>query len=356
MEPAGSAQIPPLTPSQIGFKTSEPDRNERFQIIQIQLERRSPFAEHTGAIPNERGDSLAVGLEQGPIPVPVKAGASQGRIEQHVMPEVSRHVPPEPGQAIDIGRVRALGSHALPKNAIGIISENKPRDMTGIAPIHLISSERDEVIGGMLERPHACFISHVRCRRPGVIVNARRGRFPVARRNTTCPEENEKTGKNRITLRLVKETREHCYSGIILLKKTVAIKYHGTGCIWKPYAYKESWQAAKVSRRDRTAPVPGAAAPMDRLCPNLGARFCLERAAGGTPAVRFGCGVRAVSRIPWPLQESGAYEPRASVMDCGSPLPLCVASLTREKRQRAAAVQNLADYSNRASEIRLQFL
>jgi hypothetical protein len=39
-------------------------------------------------------------------------------------------------------------------------------------------------------------------------------------------------------------------------------------------------------------------------------------------------------------------EPRVSVLDCGSPLPLCVARPAVEKRQRAAAVQNLAELSN----------
>ena len=34
---------------------------------------------------------------------------------------------------------------------------------------------------------------------------------------------------------------------------------------------------------------------------------------------------------------------RGSVLDCGSPLPHCVASPAMEKRQRAAAVQDLAD-------------
>jgi hypothetical protein len=34
---------------------------------------------------------------------------------------------------------------------------------------------------------------------------------------------------------------------------------------------------------------------------------------------------------------------RDSVLDCGSPLPLCVARLAVKKRQRAAAVQNLAE-------------
>jgi hypothetical protein len=34
---------------------------------------------------------------------------------------------------------------------------------------------------------------------------------------------------------------------------------------------------------------------------------------------------------------------RASVLDCGSPLPLCVASRAMEKRWRATALQDLAD-------------
>ena len=36
-------------------------------------------------------------------------------------------------------------------------------------------------------------------------------------------------------------------------------------------------------------------------------------------------------------------ESRASVLDCGSPLPLCVTMPAVKKRQRAAAVQNLAE-------------
>jgi len=35
---------------------------------------------------------------------------------------------------------------------------------------------------------------------------------------------------------------------------------------------------------------------------------------------------------------------RGSVLDCGSLLPLCVASPAVEKRQGTAAVQNLAEY------------
>jgi|GEM_PF-5508949 len=44
-----------------------------------------------------------------------------------------------------------------------------------------------------------------------------------------------------------------------------------------------------------------------------------------------------------------ANEWRVSVVDCGSPLPLCVAQLEVEKRQRTAAVQNLAELSSRLS-------
>jgi hypothetical protein len=38
-------------------------------------------------------------------------------------------------------------------------------------------------------------------------------------------------------------------------------------------------------------------------------------------------------------------ERRGSVLDCGSPLPLCVARVALEKRQRADALQNLAESS-----------
>ena len=41
-------------------------------------------------------------------------------------------------------------------------------------------------------------------------------------------------------------------------------------------------------------------------------------------------------------------ELRASILDYGSPLPLCVAIRAGEKRQRVAAVQNLAEFSIRA--------
>jgi hypothetical protein len=43
-------------------------------------------------------------------------------------------------------------------------------------------------------------------------------------------------------------------------------------------------------------------------------------------------------------------EPRVSVLDCGSPLPLCVGRPAVEKRQRAAAVQNLAELFKRAGK------
>jgi hypothetical protein len=40
----------------------------------------------------------------------------------------------------------------------------------------------------------------------------------------------------------------------------------------------------------------------------------------------------------------GAAKMRASVLDCGSPLPLFHSRFTTRKRQRAAAVQGLTDY------------
>ena len=43
-------------------------------------------------------------------------------------------------------------------------------------------------------------------------------------------------------------------------------------------------------------------------------------------------------------------ELRVSVLDCGSPLPLFHRKAGDAKRQRAAAVQNLAEFSDRASE------
>jgi hypothetical protein len=58
---------------------------------------------------------------------------------------------------------------------------------------------------------------------------------------------------------------------------------------------------------------------------------------------------RAVSKILWPPRQFLANEKRVSVVDCGSPLPLCVARLPVKKRQRAAAVQNLAESSSRFS-------
>jgi len=41
---------------------------------------------------------------------------------------------------------------------------------------------------------------------------------------------------------------------------------------------------------------------------------------------------------------------RASVLECGSPLPLFIASLARAKRRRAAALQNLAEAPSRCPE------
>jgi hypothetical protein len=50
---------------------------------------------------------------------------------------------------------------------------------------------------------------------------------------------------------------------------------------------------------------------------------------------------RAKARAPLLTERQS----RASVLDCGSPLPLLLRRLAMGKRQRAAAVQNLADYS-----------
>ena len=69
-----------------------------------------------------------------------------------------------------------------------------------------------------------------------------------------------------------------------------------------------------------------------------------SRFGRGTPA-RLG----AVSKILRPPRRFRANEWRVSVVDCGSPLPLCVARLPVKKRQRAAAVQNLAESSSRLS-------
>ena len=57
----------------------------------------------------------------------------------------------------------------------------------------------------------------------------------------------------------------------------------------------------------------------------------------------------AVSKLLWSPRRFRANELRVSVADCGSPLPLCVALLPVKKRQRAAAVQNLAESSSRLS-------
>jgi hypothetical protein len=47
---------------------------------------------------------------------------------------------------------------------------------------------------------------------------------------------------------------------------------------------------------------------------------------------------------------------RASVLDCGSPLPLWRAGATVKKRQRAAAVQNLAEAPHRFSIQAIAFI
>jgi hypothetical protein len=52
--------------------------------------------------------------------------------------------------------------------------------------------------------------------------------------------------------------------------------------------------------------------------------------------------------------QAGATESRASVLDCGSPLPLFHRSTGSVKRQRAAAVQNLAVFSSLVFQARPQ--
>ena len=64
---------------------------------------------------------------------------------------------------------------------------------------------------------------------------------------------------------------------------------------------------------------------------------------------------RAVSKIPWPLENLVSHELRASVVDCGGPLPPWRRGLAVEKRRRAAAVQNLAEFFSGLSRFRPQF-
>jgi hypothetical protein len=76
----------------------------------------------------------------------------------------------------------------------------------------------------------------------------------------------------------------------------------------------------------------------------------------------------AVSKSLWPPRRFRANELRVSVVDCGSPsaarqnaparrrLPLCVARLPVKKRQRTAAVQNLAESSGRLSDAATVFV
>jgi len=46
----------------------------------------------------------------------------------------------------------------------------------------------------------------------------------------------------------------------------------------------------------------------------------------------------------------GIVERRASVLDCGGPPPLCVSWFAGEKRRRAAAIQNLAEFPAQPSK------
>ena len=55
-------------------------------------------------------------------------------------------------------------------------------------------------------------------------------------------------------------------------------------------------------------------------------------------------------------EKAWAVELRASVLDCGSPLPLYTAGAAMKKRQRAAAVQNLAESPHRFSILATAFI
>src|SRR5437899_610720 len=112
--------------------------------------------------------------------MPIQASRSQRRVMQHVVSEVPHHIPFEPGQPADVGRVRLFGGHALPKDVVCIIAENVPRQMSRVAPMHLTSLEWNEVIGRMLKRALTGLPGHIGGSGSRIIVDTGWSGFLVA--------------------------------------------------------------------------------------------------------------------------------------------------------------------------------
>jgi hypothetical protein len=191
MESKRGTKISVLAPTQIRLESPQLEGEVRFQVIQIHFERGSAFPENAGPVAGKSGQSARIRFEEGPVPVFLETSASQRGIEEHVMAEVSSHIPPEPDPAIEVGRVRMFRCHSLAKDAVRIVTQQIPRQVARVANIHLISLERNAVIRRVSQRPCPCFAREGRRSSLSVIVNAPRRRRAIAHRSAPGAEEKQ---------------------------------------------------------------------------------------------------------------------------------------------------------------------
>src|SRR5262245_48464694 len=108
MESQGSPEIALLAPAQVRFKAAKLKGNKGLEIIDVHLEGVSSLAKDPSRVFPKHLHPFRVCSEKRPIPMFLKAGATQWGIVLHIVSGVPHQIPLNPDSAIDIRGIRVL--------------------------------------------------------------------------------------------------------------------------------------------------------------------------------------------------------------------------------------------------------